>query len=248
MPPESFFEPGEGRPTRVRELFSKIARRYDFINDVQSFGLHRYWKRRVIKLAVVQPGARALDLCCGTGDLALELARRGARVVGLDFTGPMLEIAQQRSKQSIPDRDPGKSKPGKLTLVRADAQRLPFAENSFDIVTVGYGLRNLASWEHGLRGMLRVAAPGARIVALEFGKPANPGWRMAYFAYLRLIVPLFGLIFCGDAKAYAYILESLRHYPAQQEVAVKMRELGYHDVQVKEFLGGVMSINFGVKK
>src|SRR5436190_11310352 len=105
MPPQTFFEPGASRASRVRELFGKIAPRYDLINDLQSFGLHRYWKRKVIKMADVHPGARALDLCCGTGDLALALARSGARVVGLDFSRPMLEVAQKRMAQTWAGRE-----------------------------------------------------------------------------------------------------------------------------------------------
>ena len=111
-------------------------------------------------------------------------------------------------------------------FIRGDAKRIPFADNSFDIVTVGYGLRNLANWETGLREMQRVANPGGRLVVLEFGKPDNALWRGLYFGYLKLFVPCLGRIFCGNASAYAYILESLKHYPAQQGVGAKMRELG----------------------
>jgi SAM-dependent methyltransferase len=133
-------------------------------------------------------------------------------------------------------------------FVCGDAQRIPFADNTFDIVTVGYGLRNLASWEAGLREMQRVANPGGRLVVLEFGKPDNTLWRRLYFGYLKLFVPCLGRIFCGSASAYAYILESLQHYPAQQGVAAKMRELGLLQVRVVSLLGGVMSINYGEKR
>jgi len=118
---------------------------------------------------------------------------------------------------------------------------------SFDTVTVGYGLRNLKNWETGLREMIRVAKPGGRIVALEFGKPQNLLWRKIYFAHLRCSVPLIGLLFCGNAQAYAYILESLKYYPAQFAVAEKMRELKLADVRVINFLGGAMAINYGRK-
>ena len=135
-----------------------------------------------------------------------------------------------------------------LNFVCGDAQRIPFADNTFDIVTVGYGLRNLASWEAGLREMQRVAKPGGRLVVLDFGKPDNVLWRSVYFGYLKLFVPCLGRIFCGNASAYAYILESLKHYPAQHGVGVKMRELGLLDVRVVSLLGGVMSINYGEKR
>jgi demethylmenaquinone methyltransferase / 2-methoxy-6-polyprenyl-1,4-benzoquinol methylase len=228
-----FYDPGEQRAQKVSDLFARIAPRYDLINDLQSFGLHRLWKQRVIQLACPQPGERALDLCCGTGDLALGLVSRGAQVYGVDFSQPMLQVAARRS---------GKVRP---SFLRADAERIPFRDRSFHIVTVGYGLRNLANWETGLREMQRVALAGGRLVVLDFGKPDNALWRALYFGYLRMFVPLLGKLFCGNAAAYSYILESLRNYPAQQGVARQMRELGLVKVRVVNLLGGVMSINYG---
>jgi demethylmenaquinone methyltransferase/2-methoxy-6-polyprenyl-1,4-benzoquinol methylase len=263
----TFFDPGDQRAARVHDLFARIAPRYDLINDLQSFGLHRHWKRRVIQLARPQPGQRALDLCCGTGDLALGLARRGVRVVGLDFSEPMLAVATRRSlgtRFQAPEAphqatrntstlrsaatEDGQHATLPLHFVRGDALRLPFSDDSFDIVTVGYGLRNLANWETGLREMQRVAKPGGRLAVLDFGKPDNALWRGLYFGYLKMFVPCLGRIFCGNAGAYAYILESLKHYPAQQGVAAKMRELALAGVRVISLLGGVMSINYGEKR
>ena len=235
----AYYDPGDQRAAKVNALFTRIARRSDLINDLQSFGLHRFWKRRVIELSGARPGQRALDVCCGTGDLAFALARRGAETTGLDFTQSMLDVAATRSR-------PAKAG-GPVRFLRGDAQQLPFAENTFDIVTVGYGLRNLASWETGLAEMRRVARPGGRLLVLDFGKPDCGLWRRLYFAYLRLLVPLLGRGFCGDARAYAYILESLLHYPAQHGVAARMTELGLHDVRIISFLGGVMTINYGRK-
>jgi demethylmenaquinone methyltransferase/2-methoxy-6-polyprenyl-1,4-benzoquinol methylase len=235
-----FFAPGETRAVKVNDLFARIARRYDLINDLQSFGLHRAWKRRVVKLAQIKSGDRALDLCCGTGDISFALARAGAETIGLDFSEQMLEVARTRFENS-------KLKTQNLKFLQGDAQQLPFPENSFDAVTMGYGLRNLASWERGLDEMFRVAKPGARLVVLDFGKPANPLWRAIYFAHLRCSVPLIGLLFCGNAQAYAYILESLKHYPAQLAVAEKMRALKLKNVRVENLLGGAMAINYGEK-
>jgi demethylmenaquinone methyltransferase/2-methoxy-6-polyprenyl-1,4-benzoquinol methylase len=233
-----YYAPGDARATRVNDLFARIARRYDLINDLQSFGLHRNWKRRVVDLARVTPGAAALDMCCGTGDIAFALAQRGASVTGLDFSAQMLEVAAMRHlKTPVPN----------LKFLQGDAQQLPFAESTFDIVTVGYGLRNLASWQGGVEEMHRVARPGARIIVLDFGKPTNALWRTLYFAHLKMSVPLIGLLFCGDASAYAYILESLKHYPAQLAVAEKMRGLKMKNVQVINLLGGAMAINYGEK-
>ena len=154
----------------------------------------------------------------------------------------MLDVAESRNK--IPDPKSGARNP---TFIQDDAQQIPFPDASFDIVTVGYGLRNLASWEKGLDEMHRVARPGARLVVLDFGKPANALWRAIYFGHLRCSVPLVGWLFCGNADAYAYILESLKHYPAQQAVAAKMRELKLANVRVINLLGGAMAINYGEK-
>jgi demethylmenaquinone methyltransferase/2-methoxy-6-polyprenyl-1,4-benzoquinol methylase len=237
----TFYAPGEQRAAKVNDLFARIARRYDFINDLQSFGLHRLWKRRVAKLAQIKNGDRALDLCCGTGDISFALAQRGAETTGLDFSPQMLEVAESRQQRN------SQSAIRNLKFIQGDAQQLPFPENSFDIVTVGYGLRNLTSWERGLDEMFRVAKPGARLIVLDFGKPANALWRAVYFAHLKMSVPLIGLLFCGNASAYAYILESLKHYPAQLAVAEKMRGLKLANVRVINLLGGAMAINYGEK-
>jgi demethylmenaquinone methyltransferase/2-methoxy-6-polyprenyl-1,4-benzoquinol methylase len=228
----AFYDAGEQRAAKVNDLFATIARRYDLINDLQSFGLHRLWKRRVVELAKVQPGNRALDLCCGTGDIALALAQRGAETAGLDFSEKMLDVAKTRSQkpevrsqnEKLQSAIPAASKRSEggrnPQFIRGDAQQIPFPDNSFDIVTVGYGLRNLTSWERGLDEMFRVAKPGGRIVVLEF---------------------------CGNASAYAYILESLKHYPAQLAVAEKMHGLKLANVRVINLLGGAMAINYGEK-
>jgi demethylmenaquinone methyltransferase/2-methoxy-6-polyprenyl-1,4-benzoquinol methylase len=236
----TYYEPGEQRAAKVNELFTRIAARYDLINDLQSFGLHRHWKRQVVTEARPRPGERALDLCCGTGDIALQLARKGVQVVGLDFSERMLQVARERQSKAN-DVLP------KIEFFLGDAQSIPFADNSFDIITIGYGLRNLTSWEKGLREMDRVARSGARIVALEFGKPENHVWRIIYENYLRLFSPALGLVFCGNAAAYSYILESLKNYPAQRAVAEKMQEMGFVNVRVINLLGGAMSINYGQK-
>ncbi|MEY2467006.1 MAG: demethylmenaquinone methyltransferase / 2-methoxy-6-polyprenyl,4-benzoquinol methylase [Verrucomicrobiota bacterium] len=235
-----FYQPGEHRSEKVNDLFGAIAPRYDRINDLQSFGLHRLWKRQLIRLANPKVGEHALDLCCGTGDIAFALATKGAQVVGIDFSEPMLQVARRRIKQRSPEALPPK-------FLQGDAQQIPFPDESFEIVTIGYGLRNLSSWETGLREMIRVARPGGRLLILDFGKPDNALWRIFYFGYLKWFVPVFGKIFCGNSAAYSYILESLKHYPAQHGVAVKLRELGLINVRVLNLLGGIMSIHYAEK-
>lgn len=181
-------------------------------------------------LAAPKPGERALDICCGTGDIAAELARRGSTVCGIDFSTAMLSVAAR--KHTLP------------FWVQADAQEIPFPDRQFDIVSVGYGLRNLADSQRGLLEMRRVGKPGARLLILDFGKPANRLWRGIYFAYLRFAVPVHGRVFCGNPAAYAYILESLDHYPAQQGIAGDLQKVGCTDIRTLNLLGGVMSIHF----
>lgn len=233
-----YYVAGKERAERVEDLFAAIAPRYDLINDLQSFGLHRWWKRRFVGLAAPKPGEKALDLCCGTGDVAFALAHAGCHATGLDFSAPMLHVAEERV---------ARSQGAKPQFLRGDAQAIPFPDDSFDIVTISYGLRNLASWKKGLSEMLRVTRPGGRLLVLDFGKPDNALWRSLYLAYLRWFVPVFGKIFCGDSQTHAYILESLQHYPAQHGVAAEMKALGCSDVRIIHLLGGVMSINYGRK-
>lgn len=241
METNKFLQPGEQRAARVEDLFAIIASRYDFINDLQSLGLHRRWKRVMVKMAAVRPGQRALDLCCGTGDVAFALRESGAEVVAVDFSPAMLAVAQERTKNFRP------SVAAPVQFLRGDALQIPFPDDSFDVVTVAYGLRNLSSWERGLEEMWRVGRPGARLLVLDFGKPDNPLWRGMYFSYLKYFVPVFGKIFCKDAATHAYIYASLLAYPAQRGIAEKMRALNGRNVQVRNLVGGAMSINYGMK-
>jgi demethylmenaquinone methyltransferase/2-methoxy-6-polyprenyl-1,4-benzoquinol methylase len=233
-----YYQPGEQRAAKVNDLFAGIARRYDLLNDLQSIGLHRRWKDRLVDLAAPRPGDRVLDVCCGTGDLSWRFARRGAEVTGLDFSEPMLAVARHR-------RHPPSSLLHPPVFQQGDALALPFPDASFDIVSVGYGLRNLSSWERGLEEMRRVARPGARLLVLDFDQPAGALWRRLYLAHLRFAAPLLGKLFCGDAAAYAYILESLRHYPGQTGVVAKLRTLGLADVRAVPLLGGAMGLQCG---
>ena len=178
--------------------------------------------------------------------MAFALARCGVEVTGLDFSGPMLGVANQRLKAWNQTRSaPGRE--SKVSFLCGDALNIPFPEASFDLVTISYGLRNLADWEAGLREMRRVARPGGRLLVLDFGKPDHPLWRGIYFFYLRRFVPLMGRFFCGDADTHGYILESLTHYAAQKGVAAKMEELSLTEVRITNLAGGIMSINCGAK-
>lgn len=232
-----FYVEGRGRAAAVVALFERIAHRYDLINDLQSFGLHRLWKRKLLRAAAVHPGERALDLCCGTGDVAWSLASLGAVVTGADFSPSMLALARNRRAAS------GGAPP---TFVEADALALPFADASFDVATISYGLRNLADLDRGLAEMVRVVRPGGRILALEFGLPTNALWRRIWVGYLGFVIPWFGRIFVGDADAYGYLQTSLLKYPAQRGVEERLHKLGCKDICTTDLLGGIMAVQSAV--
>jgi len=238
-----YYVEGEGRAEAVQDLFATVAGRYDFINDLQSFGLHRLWKRRLVRLAEVRPGERFLDLCCGTGDIAFALARAGAEVTGVDFSEPMLAVARRRGGTEGADSRRGSGP----CFEQGDALVLRAADARFDGVTIGYGLRNLRSIETGLAEMARVTRPGGRLLILDFGKPSNALWRWLYFLHLRAAVPLLGRWLCGDADTHGYILESLRRYPEADDIARRMTAAGWRDVRWWGLLGGVMTIHRGVR-
>jgi demethylmenaquinone methyltransferase/2-methoxy-6-polyprenyl-1,4-benzoquinol methylase len=238
-----YYQSGTQRAALVGSLFGALAPRYDLINDLQSLGLHRRWKNLLAGLAAVQPGQKALDLCCGTGDIAFALHRAGAEVVGLDFCPAMLAVAAERALGL-----PAKPERPLPHFTVGDAMRIPFDSCSYDIVTIGYGLRNLESWERGLEEMVRVARPGGRLLVLDFGKPEGWLWRRLFFFYLRSVAPMLGGLLCRDSAALAYIFESLQAYPAQRAVAEKMTALGCVEVRVRNLLGGAMSIHSGVRR
>jgi demethylmenaquinone methyltransferase / 2-methoxy-6-polyprenyl-1,4-benzoquinol methylase len=229
---------GPDRASRVREMFSRLAGRYDLVNDVMSLGLHRRWKRQTVDIATRgKTGPRVLDLCCGSGDLCFLAEERGAgSVVGADFTLPMLAVAQGRQRRS------GRTR---TRLLQADALALPFADASFDAITISYGLRNIADMPRALSEMRRVLAPGGRAVVLDFGKPDN--WIVAalYRAFLRTTMPAVGWLFHGDPATYLYIPASLVRFPAQRGIKALMREAGFSSVRYENRLLGTMGINVG---
>jgi len=228
----------EDRAPKVREMFSRLARRYDLVNDVMSFGMHRIWKRQTVRLALsgAPQNARVLDLCCGSGDLCFLAEEQGAEAVfGADFTLPMLAVAKRRRQEG------GR----RSRFIQADALRLPFRDGSFDVLTIGYGLRNVADIPAALLEMRRVLAPGGRAVVLDFGKPDNAIASSLYFGYLKTMMPAVGWIFHGDPQTYLYIPASLERYPAQRGVESLMREAGFTDVRYENRLLGTMGLNVG---
>tara|TARA_Y100001934_G_scaffold197135_1_gene232338 strand:- start:577 stop:1404 length:828 start_codon:yes stop_codon:yes gene_type:complete len=231
---EGYFADDETRAERVQALFDTIASRYDRINNLQSFWLHHRWKRRLVELAQIQPGHHALDLCCGTGDIARALLHQGAKVTALDFSVEMLKVA--RTKTAV-----------QVEYLQRDALETGLPADQFHAVTIAYGLRNLADFEGGLREMYRVTRPGGRLCILDFGKPPNALVRFCYQGYLKWIVPVFGRLFCNDALAYAYIHQSLQDYPAQKGTAAALNQLGCREVETHNLMLGCMTIAVGIK-
>jgi demethylmenaquinone methyltransferase/2-methoxy-6-polyprenyl-1,4-benzoquinol methylase len=231
----------EGKRRYVRRLFATIADRYDFITRFLSYGQDRRWKRRLIQLAALGPADRVLDLACGTGDLAFGAAPHVSRAVGLDLTFRMVQLAARRSPAG-----PASAAPAPRFLT-GDMLALPFPDGSFDVVTTGYGLRNVPDLDVALLEIRRVLAPGGRLLSLDFNRPQNLLVRAGYLAYLTVVGSILGLALHGDPDTYRYIPESIRNYPGAQGVARMMERRGFTGVRVLPVLGGLMAIHVAAR-
>ena len=220
----------------MRRLFATIADRYDFITRFLSYGQDRRWKARLIALADLKAGDRVLDLACGTGDLVFAAAAVARHAVGLDITHRMLELAKTRPSRAH------------VVFVNGDMLALPFGEARFDVVTTGYGLRNVPDVSLAIVEIRRVLAPGGRLLALDFNRPDNPLVRAAYLAYLALVGSALGAVLHGDPDTYRYIPESIRQYPGAQGVARLLEGEGFEAVRVVPILGGLMAIHTARKR
>ncbi len=224
----------ERKARYVRTLFEGIASRYDQITVGLSYGRDRHWKDTLARMACAQPGERVLDLACGTGDIAVRLAAAGAHVIGLDLTTAMLALAATRNA-AVPS----------VRWLQGDMMALPVAPASCDIVTIGYGLRNVPVLDQSLAEIMRVLRPGGRVLSLDFTLPTSPVVRRAYLAYLDVVGGLVGQALHGDPDTYRYIPASLRRYAGAEGVADRMRMLGFVDVAWWPVMGGLMAINTG---
>jgi demethylmenaquinone methyltransferase/2-methoxy-6-polyprenyl-1,4-benzoquinol methylase len=226
----------EGKRRHVRTLFATIADRYDLTTVLLSYGRDRVWKRRLVDRAAPPPGSRVLDLATGTGDLAFGLSGTDVRVVGLDITPRMIQLARARRSG---DRSP-------LFLI-GDMQALPFASGSFDLVTTGYGLRNVPDLQGALDEIVRVLRPGGRFWALDFNRPSNSLVRTAYLAYLTTVGSVLGWLLHRDPDTYRYIPASIRTYPGAPAVSRMMRACGFREATYYPVLGGLMAMHGGSK-
>jgi demethylmenaquinone methyltransferase/2-methoxy-6-polyprenyl-1,4-benzoquinol methylase len=227
---------------RVRAMFGKIAGRYDLLNHLLSGYTDTRWRKHVVRKLgqeLSKDGARALDVACGTGDLALRLATSTtAFVIGTDFCRPMLEIAARKSESS---------EAGTIPFVEADALNLPFIDSSFDAVTIAFGLRNLSNVESGLKELLRVLRPGGRAAILEFSTPVVAGFRSLFKFYFSTVLPRVGGFISGSRAAYEYLPDSVSRFPDQKRLTAMMKAAGFGEVEYQNLTGGVAAIHVGTR-
>ncbi|PLS16351.1 bifunctional demethylmenaquinone methyltransferase/2-methoxy-6-polyprenyl-1,4-benzoquinol methylase [Bacillus sp. M6-12] len=233
---------GQSKEERVHHVFENIYDKYDKMNSVISFKQHIIWRRATMNLMNVKKGSSALDLCCGTADWSISLSKATGpegKVTGLDFSKNMLKIGEQKVKELNLQN---------IRLIHGNAMDLPFEDNSFDYVTIGFGLRNVPDYMQVLKEMNRVLKPGGMAVCLETSQPTMPGFKQLYYFYFRYMMPLFGKLFAKSFQEYSWLQESARDFPGMQELARMFKEAGFVDVAFKSHSGGVAATHFGYKK
>lgn len=232
----------QSKEERVHGVFEKIYENYDQMNSVISFQQHIKWRNDTMKKMNVEKGARALDVCCGTGDWTIALAEAvgpEGKVTGLDFSKNMLKIGEDKIK--------GKNLT-QANLIHGNAMELPFEDNQFDYVTIGFGLRNVPDYNQVLREMYRVVKPGGLAVCLETSQPTMPGFKQAYRLYFRFIMPVFGKLFAKSYKEYSWLQESAKEFPGMKELAKMFSDAGFANVEYKPYSGGVAAVHIGRKQ
>lgn len=239
---------GVEKRSRVMGVFSSVAGKYDLMNDLMSGGMHRLWKRRMFDVAAVRPGARVLDVAAGSGDIAIGFLRKmggshdaqGGRVVLTDLTGPMLaEGARRVVDQGL--------LPGRADCIQSDGTKLPFADNSFDVVSIAFGIRNFVDVEAGLAEFYRVLKPGGQFICLEFSHPALPLLDVIYDTYSFNMIPLMGELVTGDRASYQYLVESIRRFPDQKRFTKLIEWAGFGLARYENMTGGVVALHRGYK-
>ncbi len=234
--------PWREKAQRVRSVFASVAGKYDVMNDLMSLGVHRLWKRFALSLTGLAEGDAALDVAGGTGDLSLGLARqvgRSGRVVLSDVNAAMLTLGRDRLL------DHGFA--GSVDCVVADAERLPFPDDSFDCVTIGFGLRNVTDKAAAIAAMRRVLKPGGQLIVLEFSRPVAPGLKPVYDAYSFKVLPLLGRVVAQDEASYRYLAESIRMHPDQETLLGMMRDAGFAESSYHNLSGGIVAVHRGYK-
>ena len=227
---------------RVREVFDSVAAQYDLMNDLMSGGLHRLWKRFTIELSAVRFGQTVLDIAGGTGDLAAKFSKlvgADGKVILADINAAMLSVGR--------DRLIDKGALSNIDVVQADAQFLPFEDNSIDCITIAFGLRNVTDKAKALRSMHRVLKPGGRVLVLEFSKPTSPLLSKVYDAYSFSALPAMGKLITDDADSYRYLAESIRKHPDQESLLEMVEDAGFVDCRYHNMTGGIVAVHRGIK-
>jgi demethylmenaquinone methyltransferase / 2-methoxy-6-polyprenyl-1,4-benzoquinol methylase len=229
---------------KIRRMFAQIAPRYDRLNQILSLNIDRSWRRRVVDRLRLQPGLPVLDVCTGTGDLAIEIARRHPHqfpVIGTDFCLPMLELALPKAKQAGHELQ-------EISFMEADTEKLPFEDNTFQAVTVAFGIRNVSDTSAGIQEMIRVCRPGGQIAILEFSKPTLFGLRQLYEGYFRFVLPAIGQAMAKNSEsAYQYLPASVQQFPSGPAMLALMESIGLTDCQAYPLTFGVATIYLGTK-
>lgn len=226
---------------RVHHVFEKIYSKYDVMNSVISFQRHKAWRKDVMKRMNVQKGSHALDVCCGTGDWTFSLAEAvgpEGKVKGLDFSQNMLSIGKKRLEELDFDQ---------VSFIHGDAMNLPFEDNTFDYVTIGFGLRNVPDYLKVLKEMTRVVKPGGKVVCLDTSQPTMPIFKQLYYFYFKHIMPFLGKLFAKSYEEYAWLYESAKDFPDSKALASLFEEAGLEKIQVKRYTGGVAAMHLGMK-
>jgi demethylmenaquinone methyltransferase/2-methoxy-6-polyprenyl-1,4-benzoquinol methylase len=232
----------EEKADKVAEVFHSVAAKYDLMNDLMSGGVHRLWKRVTIEMSGVRRGNKVLDIAGGTGDLTAKFSR----IVGPEGTVVLADINDSMLKVGR-DRLMDRGVVNNVTFSQADAQYLPFPDNTFDVITIAFGLRNVTDKDLALRSMLRVLKPGGCLLVLEFSKPGNSLLSKIYDTYSFSILPKLGKLFADDADSYQYLAESIRMHPDQQTLQTMMDEAGFANTDFHNMTGGVVALHRGVK-
>ena len=230
------------KASQVADVFHSVAGKYDLMNDLMSMGIHRLWKRFTIEISGVRPGHRVLDIAGGTGDLTMkfsDLVGADGQVVLADINASMLQVGRGR----LMDRGYA----GNIEYVQADAEHLPFPDNSFNAVSIAFGLRNVTDKDQALRDMTRVLKPGGKLLVLEFSKPTNPLLSKAYDVYSFNALPLMGQLIAGDSGSYQYLAESIRMHPDQDTLKGMMESAGLVNCKYHNMTGGVVALHVGIK-
>jgi demethylmenaquinone methyltransferase/2-methoxy-6-polyprenyl-1,4-benzoquinol methylase len=234
--------PTEKKQAMVADVFHSVAAKYDVMNDLMSFGVHRLWKRFTIDMSGVRPGNKILDLAGGTGDLTKKFSKivgPAGKVVLADINSSMLEVGRERLTNE--------GYVGNIEYVQANAQYLPFEDNSFDIITIAFGLRNVTDKDEALRSMFRVLKPGGRLLVLEFSHTNNPLLQKAYDLYSFTALPFMGKLVTNDAESYKYLAESIRMHPDQETLKGMMENAGFNRVSYHNMTGGMVALHRGIK-